>query len=954
MKRFNNVFKTIFVVAFVAALLLTTGCSSSKVEKGSSGSQLVQDSAIKQGKLDNGMTYYIRENGEPKNRIQLRLVVKAGSCMEDEDQKGLAHFIEHLCFNGTENFAKSAIVDYFETIGMQFGPEVNAYTSFEETVYKLELPADNPEILKTGLLVLHDWASAVSFDPEEIEKERGVIVEEWRLRTQGVNGRVSDKEISLLLKDSRYEKRVPIGDMDVIRNIPRERIIDFYKKWYRPENISVVAVGDIKAGVLENAIKEIMGTIAASEKETKLPSYKVPYQTQKKVEIMRDKELSIIEAYIFQQSKTNESVKTVEQLREEYVLGIASDVFNQRCQEKTDSPDALWLGAGIGRFTLAQNTFYTMQFYPKTGKFNEAFKELLDEYERFMNHGVTESELSRIKQSYLQNIKQSYANKDKHASANYADNIVNHILTGRIYISEEDNLKIATDIVNQITTEEIHKTVKELFENRGTIMMLLAPESLEIPSERAILDIWKNYESEAAKEAYVDDLADSTLMTRPANKAKITEKKSIKELGGTQYTFENGVKIITKKTDFQKDSIIIYGGSKGGYYQLKEEEVPSAKVAAEYVYLSGCGGKTNNQIKKILSAKNMNLDYGIGSTRDYFDASANKDSIEETLQMINLLFDKPQFTAEGWTTMIGQYNQVAETYGARPFQVYSDKIKETLYGKNLYFAPMNKEWVAKLNPETAERVYRERFANPADFTFVFVGDFNEKTLVDLCAYYLGTLKTNESFDETKYVYFPFPKSSKSITVKKGIDDTGYVYAGFGGELPALPDNEAGLEKGFQERHVINQLAELLEIRLREVIREDKSGSYGVSVSGYIDGWPERYYGVDIEFGCEPAREEELTAAVLETIKDIKAGNISDEMITKIKESFSRTIETSLRNNNWWINRFNGEVLFNYEPLWYTGNSNRVADWFTKEALVEAANKYLNTERVVMAYLKPEK
>ena len=293
MKRFNNVFKTIFVVAFVAALLLTTGCSSSKVEKGSSGSQLVQDSAIKQGKLDNGMTYYIRENGEPKNRIQLRLVVKAGSCMEDEDQKGLAHFIEHLCFNGTENFAKSAIVDYFETIGMQFGPEVNAYTSFEETVYKLELPADNPEILKTGLLVLHDWASAVSFDPEEIEKERGVIVEEWRLRTQGVNGRVSDKEISLLLKDSRYEKRVPIGDMDVIRNIPRERIIDFYKKWYRPENISVVAVGDIKAGVLENAIKEIMGTIAASEKETKLPSYKVPYQTQKKVEITAEEKKNI-------------------------------------------------------------------------------------------------------------------------------------------------------------------------------------------------------------------------------------------------------------------------------------------------------------------------------------------------------------------------------------------------------------------------------------------------------------------------------------------------------------------------------------------------------------------------------------------------------------------------------------------------------------------------------------
>lgn len=951
MKKLKSLIVALAAAAFVASAFVVTGCSSSKVQSKSSGNQLVMDSAIKQGKLDNGMSYFIRENGEPKNRIQLRLAVKAGSCMEDDDQKGVAHFVEHLCFNGTEHFEKSAIVDYFESIGMQFGPEVNAYTNFEQTVYMLELPADDPEILKKSLMVLHDWACAVSFNAEEIEKERGVIVEEWRLRTQRVQGRVSDKEVALLLKDSRFEERIPIGDMDIIKTIPRERIIDFYKKWYRPELMSVVAVGDIKAGTLENAIKEVMGTIPASEKQTKSPQFKVPFQTQKKIEIIRDKELQIVEAYVFQQGKDNAPITTVEGLRQEYALGLASMVFNQRCQELANKPDALWLAAGMGSFGLTNNDIdYYMQFFPKTGSFLEAYKALLDEYERFMTHGVTDSELARLKQASLQNIQQSYANKDKHASANYADNIVHHFLTGRIYISEEDNLKIATEIINQITAEEVLETAKKVMAGRGTLMMILVPESVEIPSEKEILNTWKNYESEAAKQAYVDDTGDNQLMQKPVNKAKITEKKAIKELGGTQYTFENGVKILTKKTDFQKDSIVVYGGSKGGYYQQKEEEIPSAKIATEYALYSGVNGKTLSQFQKIAAQLNLNVGFEINNTDECFYGSANKSNLEETLQFINIAFAKPQFTEEGWATLINLYKQVAENYGAQPERVFNDKINEMLYGKTLYYAPWNMDYINKMNPEIAERVYRQRFGNPADFTFVFVGDFNEKELVDLCAYYLGTLKTNDVKEETKYVYFPFPKTSKTETVKKGIDQKGEVYMCFGGEVPECKD----IEISFKESKIIDQLASLLDIRLREVIREDKGGSYGVSTGAYIDGWPERFYKVYIDFGCEPAREEELQAAVLETVKDIQKGNISDELIQKLKETYTRTIETSVRNNYWWLNRFGSEIIFTYEPLWFTKDTGRVNDWITKEALVEAANKYMDTNKVVTGYLKPEK
>ena len=949
MKKLNKLFAAFFAAAFVASLLLVTGCSTSKVENKSNGNQLVLDSAVKQGKLDNGMSYFIRENGEPKNRIQLRLVVKAGSCMEDEDQKGIAHFVEHMCFNGTENFEKSAIVDYFESIGMSFGPEVNAETSFEHTVYMLELPADNPEILKTSLLVLHDWACAVTFDPVEFEKERGVIIEEWRQRTQGVNWRVAMKEVGLVLKDSRYEKRLPIGDINVIKNIKLDRVVDFYKKWYRPENMAVVAVGDIKADVLEKAIKEVMGTIPASEKETKVPSFKVPLQTEKSITILRDKELSVTEICIFQQLEESKPVTTIEQIREGFISNIVMSIFNQRCHEKTSLPDAEWLTASSGMIDFTRKNYNLMlDMVPKAGRFKEALKAFIDEYERFLKYGVTETELERVKKSMLQGLQQSYENKDKHSSINYVNSLVNYYTLGNIFTTEEDSLKISTKIINEITAEEILELTKKILADRGTMMLIIAPESADIPSEKEIVDIWKNYESEA--EAYKDDVVSETFMKKPSNKGKIIEKKALKELGGTQYTFENGVKIITKKTDFKKDSIAIYGGSKGGIYQLKEEEIPSAQISIDYSNLSGRGGITYSQYQKISTTKNLAVSIGMNNTREFFNATANKNNLEESLQLINLMFTKPQFGEDAWKTIYTQYSEIADSYGAKPMQVFSDKINELVMGKNIYSAPFNKDYVKKMDPKIAEKVYRERFANPADFTFIFVGDFNEKELVDLCAYYFGSLKTNDKFDETKYVYFPFPKESKSIVVNKGIDDKGHIYMAFGDSLPVCDD----LDVKFRENEIIHQLASLLNIRLREVIREDKSGSYGVSTNGYIDGWPERYYRVSIEFGCEPARQDELYETVIDTIKEIQKGDISDDLIEKLKETYIRTIETNMRNNYWWLNRFTAEVLFEYEPTWFTKDTGKVAEWITKDALVEAANKYLNTDVVLKAYLKPER
>ncbi|MBP5518972.1 MAG: insulinase family protein [Treponema sp.] len=952
MKRFNNVLKQFFVVAFVAAAICITSCSSSKVQEGKAGNtQLKMDSAIKVGQLENGMTYYIRENNEPKNRISLRLVVKAGSILEDEDQKGIAHFTEHMGFNGTEHFEKMAVKDYFESIGMQWGPELNAYTNFDETVYMIDIPADNPEIIKNSFLVLHDWACAVSFDDEEIDKERGVVIEEIRARTKGFSGRVSTYVEEKLLGDSFYRERMVLGNEETIRNLSHERIKAFYKKWYKPELMSVIAVGDIKPSVLEKEIKEAMGKIPASEKKIKRPYYKIPSSSDKELVIFKDKESPVVEISMIQVNGNWEPITTAEQFRKDYALEMAIEAFYNRLNEKTNTSNALWTQAGIGNSIFTDTSEVKELFViPKTGKFKEALKAYIDEYERFMNFGITDSEFERLKENYFEYCTQGFKNKDKTTTSTRTNAIESHILRKTVVLNDDERFKLCFDILKTITAKEAVNAFKEKFGDRGSLLFVLAPESENLPSEKEIKDIWLNYESEVAKQKYVDDIGDAILMERPTLKGKIKSKTALKEIAATQYTFENGIKVITKKTDFAKDSFILYAGSKGGYYLYDEKEVPSAKVGPSYAWYSGLNGKTVNQINKIISSKKLGINISVDATCEYIQASGNKNSFETVLQMINQFYTKQDFVDEGWNILIDNFNQEAQNYGALPEQIYNEKINEVLFGKNLYFAPINKDYIKNLNSEIAKRAFKERFENPADFTFVIVGDFDEKFVLEMCSYYLGTLKTSEKFEETKFVYFPFPEKSQTITVKKGIDNKGQVFVCFGGELPA----ESNVEKSYEDQFVLNQLLNLIDIRLHEVIREDKGGTYGVRVGGYMEGWPERYYKVNVSFNCEPAREEELQQAVLQTIEEIKKGDISDEMMTKLKETFLRTYETSVRNNYWWLERIKGGVLYQNEPMWNSKAEKTLTTWITKDNLIQAANKYLNKDRVVTAYLKPEK
>ena len=949
--------KPIKILFILIGLLFVFSCVSTNTnkpekvpeEQPSFSNELKWNSAVKAGKLDNGMSFYVMKNGEPKNRIYLRLVVKAGSAMEEEDQKGVAHFIEHLAFNGTKNFEKRAIVDYFEKIGMGFGPEVNAYTSFEETVYMLEIPADDPQILKTSLLVLHDWASAVSFDSEEIEKERGVVTEEWRL-SQGLNRRITEKQIPLLLKDSQFENRLPIGDMNIIKTIKRERILDFYKKWYRPENMAIVAVGDIDEATLEKAIKEVMNDIPSSSEVIQRPVYDLPVQTKKEIAIIKDKEQKYPVINIYMRKDDFGAIKTKEDVRNSLLNQISASVLNERYETITNNSQSLWLAAQAGEYNMTnKNLFGFLGLVPKDGSFEAALKAFITEYDRFRFFGITESELQRNKQKMLVQEEQYYKNKDKITSETYATSILQYELIGKTVVSEDDYYKLYNEIIPYITLEEINQYISEVYETRGTAMFIIAPDtSKDIPTEAELMEIWENYKADDIS-AYEEDEINDSLMEKPKKKGRVVSSKEISDFSGKEYVLNNGIRIIAKKTDFQTNMVNMTASSWGGSNYVSEADFPSSQVAVDYAILSGIYGIPYNELMKKVSTKNFGVSASIYADRESINGAATREDLEYLFQFTNLLFTKPQFTNEGWSILMNYVQNQADSYGKQPIDVLLQEIRNIMYKDNIRYSAVTPEFAAKIDQKTAEKIYRERFADPSDFTFVFVGDYDEKALLDLCCTYLGSISTAAKKETAKDIIVPFPKGKITSTVNKGIDKQGTVFLAFGGEI-SLSNN---LKQDYLEMQKLYMLQNLLDIRLREAIREEKGGSYGVSVYAGFEGNNQKKYTVQISFGCEPEREEELVAEVLKQIELLQREKVNEDYLQKISETVKRTYETNYRNNEWIMANILSSAVFKEQPGNFYDLEKDVLSVINGDTLMETAKKYLDTKNYVNVNLKPE-
>lgn len=945
----KSFFRSIFVAAF-GIVFLFLSCTSTK--NSSKDIPLKQNPDVISGKLDNGMSYFVLQNAYPANRIVLRLVVNVGSLAEEENERGVAHLIEHMAFNGTEHFEKNSLIDYAESIGMDFGAEVNAHTSFEETVYKLEVPADNKEYLDTALLIFKDWASAITFDPEELEKERGVVLEEWRGRL-GLNGRLTDTLLPFELKGSDYVNRLPIGLPEVIQNISREEVVNFYNKWYRPENMAVIVSGYADPKVVEWLIKSTMSDIPASKDRVQPPKGVVPVQTQKDVLVFADPEMTYTQVQVVSQKEDFGPATTEGDIRKSFVAGIVRDVMNSRLAEITADPQSPWLAANAIDYTETySSSFNGFYFVPKDGMFGVAFQQMLDEIDRVLLHGITQKEFERAVNSMLVSENQWYDQRDAIHSADRANELVSYFLTGATFVSDDDYIELARRLLASITVDEVNAKAAEFFAGRGTLCMILTtPEvAAELPSKEDLINFWENYTSQTDISAYEDNAMEGEIMERPAVMADIISTRKMEGLKAAEYVLSNGARIIVRKNEADKAQISMTAISLGGASLVSDNEYPSALISPMYAIYSGLGGMDISQLQKYLSTRYVGINIMVNDFDERITGQASPDTLENLLQLVNQVLTKPQFTEQGWNFVNLSIQQQAKAYNVQPADALVSRVRHYLYGDSIRHTAINDKFASMIDPALSERIFRERFADPADFTFIFSGDLDEDSVVELCRYYIGTIPGGKTKETPVYEESKFPAGITKDVVKKGQEDKGLVYICFGGKLPPAKD----VYQKHEDTEFLEQLRCLAEIKLREIIREDKSGTYGVSIYAGIQGDEERSFAFQISFGCEPAREKELEAEVIAALKKLTQELPSQADIDKLRESYRRNFEMNQLSSPWWIEMISAAEVYKSMPPEAAYDSNFAIRNVTAQAMQQQAKKYLDTTNYVTVFLEPEK
>jgi zinc protease len=905
---------------------------------------LSRDAGVTGGTFENGMSWLVLKNTEPANRLYLRLAVKAGAILEEDDQKGVAHFIEHMAFNGTEHFAKNELIDYFETIGMTFGPEVNAYTGFDETVYMLEIPADDPAVLAKSLLVLRDWASALTFDAEELEKERGVVLEEWRLG-RGADGRVQDRQIPFLFNGSRYGSRLPIGDPEILKTIPRARVLDFYRKWYRPELMTVMLVGDAEPSVMAKAIEEALSGIPASKTASRVPEYPIAAQKGPAVLIVRDPEISYTTIQMMEQSEAR-GIFTVADLRRQLAQNMAYSIFNDRLSEKMLGSNPLMLAAHAGNQRISKPGLFTyLGMVPSNGNFIPAFEQLLEELLRIEKFGVTEAELAREKQSVLDGITQTWLERDKFHSGGRIGALSQYVLRDEMILSIQNRYDLYNSIVPGITAKEVSLIIASWYTGRGKLLFVSASEAAnDIPDEKALLSLWQDWKPATSITAYSENNLDRPLYEAPGTPpGSIIKEEIVSRSGIKKWTLSNGACVLVFPTAFKSNEVLFSAYSKGGSSLVSDAEYPSVSIASELRGMSGLNGFSAVDLQKKLAGRTVSGGAWIDDFYEGLSGSSSVADMETLFQLINLNFTKPYFSEDAYQALIAQFTTEVMSRKNEPEEVFSDLKMRLLYGPNIRKENLNEAFIGALKRETAEALYRERFADAGDFTFVFVGTLDESRLKTFVETYLAVLPGTGSKEEAIPSGIVFPPGKTEESLNMGLDQKSGAFLAFGGKTTIGP----------YEYELFEAMRSLLEIRLREIIREDMSGSYGVDVGGRLWGYPVPYYELNIEFGCEPGREDALSAAVMEQIRWMQNEAIPETYIAKIHANIRRSQEEGLKNNRYWMGRI---VAYSMRgrPLDDITETESLLKTLSSAKMQEFARKYLHTDNYVRAYLMPKK
>ena len=907
-------------------------------------SELPLDPLVRYGKLENGLTYYIRKNAKPENRAAFRLAVNVGSNMETEKQLGLAHFVEHMAFNGSENFAKNEIVDFFESAGVKFGPHLNAYTSFDETVYMTELPTDNPEILNKGYQVLQDWANNLSFDGEEIDKERGVVIEEWRLRL-GADQRLRDKYFPVLFKDSRYAERLPIGKVDVLENFEHQTLIDFYKDWYRPDLMAVVAVGDFDVDEVEQQIKTHFEGLKNPENPREIKAWDVPAHNETLVAIETDPEAAFTRIQLLYKHD-KKPLKTSGEYRDLIVRSMYNSMLNQRLSELTKQAEPPFLFASTGYSSLVR----TKDAYTSFAVVDEAgimrgLESVLEENKRVLQHGFTQSELDRQKKIMLNGIETALKEKDKTESSSYAREYVTHYLSGETAPGIEIEHGLYEQFLPEISLEDVNKLADEFITDDNLVIVITGPEKegLQMPTKEQVMGVYSHVQQKDV-DAYEEEVIAESLLSEAPEGTAVTDEKTIEELGVTELTYGNGVKVVLKPTDFKNDEILFRAHSYGGSSLYGDDDYFSAaEYCMDVMGESGIGQFSQTDLEKVLAGKTLGLSTSLGTYSEGMNGSCSPDDLEDFLQLVYLHFTAPRKDETAFEAFKSQQKSILQNIFSNQQYYFFNEIEKITTDNHARADDFpTPEELDGINLNRVNEIYAERYADADDFTFFLVGNFNVEAIKPMLGTYLGSLPTKTGSEQWKDVGIRPPVSNQSHELKKGTDPKSLVYVNF----------YSPIEFTQQNRYELYSMVDVLRIKLREVMREDKGGVYFVSVGGSPQRIPEEQATVTIYFSCSPENAEGLIAAAEEEIKRLQKEGTTQEYLQKVKETQRRTYETNLKENSFWM----GNLRFYYtsggDPLKIINYPNLVEN-LTLDDIKAAANKYINFDRQVKVVLVPE-
>ncbi len=928
----------------VAVLLPVSGNAQKAPAKISVEEPIPTTDKVMIGTFDNGLTYYIRENEKPEDILELRLVVNVGSILEDDDQLGLAHFMEHMNFNGTKNFKKNELVDYLQSIGVEFGADLNAYTGFGRTVYILPLPTDEAEELEKGFQVLEDWAHGTLLSHDMIDSERGVIMEEYRLRL-GAGKRMRMKYLPVILKGSRYAKRLPIGTKESIQNFEYASLERFYKDWYRPGLMAVIATGDMPADKIYQKVKNHFADIPAQENPRERKTYSIPNHEETYVAIASDEEASFARVQlIYMDEGTREAAQTIDDFRDQLTERLFAQMINNRLDELRNSPNPPFVFASSyhgGYWSPQKSAYRSLAVTPAGGRLG-GLKALLISNKKVKEHGFVPVEFERAKKEMLASLEAAYKGRKTRSSGSYIGGYINHYLQYAPIPGIEWRYETAQKLIPGIQLEGVSSLIDEWLHKNNRTVLITGPVKKEPITEQEVRDVLVTV-SEMEVEPYKAVDVRDNLMRQMPERGSIIETSTNEKLGTTTLKLNNGVKVVYKKTDFKDNEILMRAFSYGGRSLLNNEELQQAAFAMGGLTEAGIAGLSKTDLKNVLTGKNVSVSPYISSLTEGFRGSAVPADLETMFQLIHLYFTELNKNEQAFKSYINRQKALYANLLKRPQFYFINAMNEFIYSDNpRYTGFPTAEKLENTNYNLAYKKYKQLTDNANGLTFYFVGDIPVEELKEYSEIYLASLPSSPETDSYEvYDYRPLSGSHKK-TVHQGQAPKSLVQLIWQGEAQFSP----------KEDYYLQSLGDILTIKLIENLREKEGGVYGVGASGGLDKIPYSSYSFRISFPCGPNQVENLIAAAMSEVQAIIESGPTAEDLSKIKEQQLLSYKEDMKQNRFWMSNLVSADINKTDQAAFLKFKSEV-EALTAEDIQRVAKKYL-TEGHITGILYPEK